>query len=80
MNELIQELAEQATEIKALGAGQYALVIPEKFAELIVRECARKIGDLMNFTDYPDDTEKSMVELKTLRDARQVIKEHFGVK
>jgi hypothetical protein len=32
----------------------------------------------MDYTDY-NDTEKSMVELKTLRDARQVIKEHFGV-
>ena len=85
MNEQIKTLAEQlgADEVKLPHGYRYALVGEEniqKFAELIVRECARKIGDLMDFTDYPDDTEKSMVELKTLRDARQVIKEHFGVK
>lgn len=83
MNERIKEFrfkaAEYANEQKPLGLMKWNEIRDAKFAELIIRECARKIGDLMDFTDYPDDAEKSMVELKTLRDARQVIKEHFGI-
>lgn len=82
MNKRIKELAEQngfIHEWMPPGEQHDKLQTLEKFAELIVKEVDRKIGDLMDFTDYTNDTEKQMVELKTLRDARQVIKEHFGV-
>lgn len=38
MNKHFCELAERATEAKVLGTGQYALVNPEKFAELIYKD------------------------------------------
>lgn len=77
MNEKIKALAEKA------GFSLYSktyfenVEIMNKFAELIIQECVDKISNLMDYTDYSDDIEKSIVELKTLRDARDVIKEHF---
>jgi hypothetical protein len=40
MNERIQELAEQAGLIGTNGHFEYDFFDPEKFAELLVRECA----------------------------------------
>lgn len=86
MNERIRLLAEQAglkveffmtnppKPFQILGGTEQF----EKFAQLIVEDCARVIGDLMDYTDY-NDSHSSQLELKTLRDARQVVKEHFGV-
>ena len=89
MNERIQELALQAhvnvitTEgMEYIVDGCY-IISPNKlnkFAELIIRECVRIIGHGMDHTDYPDDIEKSMVELKAQKWCRDAIKEHFGVK
>lgn len=76
MNARIKELAKEATQKFSRFAEQESW--ENLFAELIVQECIRKVSDLMDYTDY-EDNEKSMVELKTLRDARQVIKEHFGI-
>ena len=76
MNVRIKELAKEATQKFSRFAEQESW--ENLFAELIVQECIRKVSDLMDYTDYKDN-EKSMVELKTLRDARQVIKEHFGI-
>jgi hypothetical protein len=52
MNERIQELAEQATEIVEMVGSQgytssYARFDREKFAELIVRECMLICEDVM---------------------------------
>ena len=54
----------------------------EKFVELIVKECVTIINHGIDHTDYPhpNDTEKSMVEMKAQIWCRDAIKEHFGVK
>ena len=52
----------------------------EEYTKLVVAECTRLIGHGMDHTDYPNDSEKSMVELEAYRWCRAVIKEHFGVK
>lgn len=76
----VKALAAQATA----WCEQYAEGTPvaweweNKFAELIVQECTYQINSIMDYTDY-DDPELARVELKALRDARQVIKEHFGL-
>jgi hypothetical protein len=68
MNERIRELAEQASHQSPDG---YAVTIPyskdfaEKFAELIVRECARVYWNI-------DDGEIHGEYVKAL-------KEHFGI-
>jgi hypothetical protein len=58
MNERIQKLAEQATKYfpKTETSGEYWTFDKEKFAELIVQECA-KIGELkeQGFGDYDPD-------------------------
>lgn len=76
MNDRIKELAKEATQKFSRFNERDSW--ENLFAELIVQECIRKVSDLMDYTDYKDN-EQSMVELKTLRDARQVIKEHFGI-
>lgn len=47
MNKVIRKLAEQAMEstgVEGLG-GQYRELNPEKFAELLILECAPFVGD-----------------------------------
>jgi hypothetical protein len=53
----------------------------KKFAELIVRECVTIINHGIDHTDYPhpNDTEKSMIEMKAQMWCRDAIKEHFGL-
>ena len=63
MNERIRELAEQATVFVADYDGQRWQIDPEKFAELIVKECAIFIEN----DDYRG---------LTLSDR---LKQHFGV-
>ena len=84
MNSRINELAEQATEVKILGIGQYSLVIPEKFAELIIKECidvalTQKIWveDQKIFNQHDDIWNRAKIQ----QSERIVdkIKEHFGV-
>ena len=70
MNERIRELAEQAKEVSHWLDGGYTPVYRtnlEKFAELIVRECA-------NLFDK-DEMELTLTE----RTIHNTIKEHFGV-
>jgi len=72
MNERIQELAEQAGYTEAYYASDYGPFIPaefnkQKFAELIVKECAKIAGK----AEYSDTW------LEPVEDA---IKKHFGVK
>ena len=71
MNERIQELAEQATSIVEMVGPQgytssYAKFDREKFAELIVVECAKLLP--LEMTHGPDG-----------RPLEQVFKQHFGV-
>jgi hemerythrin superfamily protein len=75
MNERIRELMKQATEeeLDYTESGVPFVVrefVPEKFAELIVRECL----DIVNRHEY------SYHEADPLWETAQLIKEHFGVK
>ena len=73
MNERIKELAEQAgMKHPVMGEVSYTQFNHEKFAELIVKECAT-ICDQIYFDNYPDaeDWEHSQ--------EGDAIKEHFGV-
>jgi hypothetical protein len=69
MNERIRELAEQAQIWIADYNGQRWEIDPEKFAELIVRECL----EIVNRKEY------SYHEADPLWETAQLIKDHFGV-
>ena len=71
MNERIQELAEQANN--AIGGNAFSMArYNEKFAELIVRECAR----LARNTNL-EDVEGG--DSSVLLAAGEQIEKHFGV-
>ena len=75
MNERIKLLAEQATVYKeGLVEGKHDIEVfdKEKFAELIVRECAKIAEDTQKFYDEHNDSQVN-TEIWTM------IKEHFGV-
>ena len=63
MNEQIRLLYDQSIVIEDGGDYVYGELDPEKFAELIVRECAK----------IADDPDVDMLRVG------KVIKEHFGV-
>ena len=63
MNKRIQELAEQAG-YEYGSYDPYGLFDREKFAELIVLECARKVDDMIDNGWYADTDE---------------LKKHFGI-
>jgi hypothetical protein len=72
MNERIRELMNQAMEstgIEGLG-GSYMELNPEKFAELIVRECSNWLKQPVNQTPSCG---------VTMNIAADRLKEHFGV-
>jgi hypothetical protein len=46
MNQRIQELARQAAAIEGWGPEVWQTTFSEKFAELIVRECAEQVKNL----------------------------------
>ena len=70
MNERIRQLVEQATTIEEYGWGaSYENFDREKFALLIVRECAKVI--LETPVDY--------METDTMHRIRDSVKQHFGV-
>lgn len=71
MNEKIKQLAEQAVEetqlLMIMEYKSFESKLYEKFAELIVRECAEYVDTLLGDAEnphYPDG---------------EMIKEHFGV-
>ena len=72
MNERIRELAEQATKHYPATAtsGEFSTFDKEKFAELIVKECA----ELTRWKDFD-----MSVEQRIRFSVYQDIKEHFGV-
>ena len=71
MNERIKELAEQSGMNKMNQRSDGFFVVDEKvfekFAELIVRECANQVKDFYQEDDF------------TCYNAAETIKEHFGV-
>lgn len=81
MNEQIMDYAEQARlhaqeiypEVKDLKA--WGRVYHEKFAELIVRECADVLAAEMNRLDGLD----RVVAAQAMDTAQVLIKKHFGV-
>ena len=74
MNERIRELAEQAgsTHKQSLGVYQFYSHELEKFAELIVKECA-DVCNKIYFEHYPDAEEWERSE------EGDAIKKHFGI-
>ena len=69
MNERIRELAEQASEIDGDDLLYYHPVFAEKFAELIVKECAKVILE----------TPVEYLEIDAMHRVRDRVKKHFGV-
>jgi hypothetical protein len=69
MNERIQQLADEARLVTVNGQTRYALAeeFEQRFAELIVQECANLIDSMDHSSQY----------FPHVADA---IKEHFGVK
>jgi hypothetical protein len=66
MNERIQELMKQS-----MVEHQFAMRFsPEKFAELIVKECIDIAQDRANFPGYPPNDVNDIID---------EIREHFGV-
>jgi len=69
MNERIQNLAEQAWDATAVSPDfGHPVSFAEKFAELLIRECAAVADNWVN----NEDNGKNLVSDK--------LKEHFGVK
>ena len=78
MNERIRQLAEQATTYHNGGLGtEIELFDKEKFAELIVRECAEQI--IAKGTDWVDFAPSQTGVRPEYWDMAQQIKQHFGV-
>ena len=85
MNERIKELAEQAkaySDQQWLEAGYpnweiyskyYTKDYNEKFAELIVRECANRMGEEIVYNNAYKERNKA------ISDMIEVVKQHFGV-
>jgi hypothetical protein len=73
MNQRIQELAKQAVlqanEVFDQKGKDYSGIVMEKFAELIVGECIRKINDIAESSNNPQPIYRVAVDLL----------EHFGV-
>ena len=82
MNERIRELAEQAgittnldTDYYEKDMNKWVEYFSEKFAELIVQECAKLVEDLSpGYNDY-----RNQIEDAFRGDCVGKIKEHFGV-
>ena len=78
MNDLIKKLAEQAGFIdRGTNHTAYMSFDHEKFAELIVRECAEQI--IAKGTDWVDFAPSQTGVRPEYWDMAQQIKEHFGV-
>ena len=78
MNERIKELAEQASLELFGDTAQYRLLLgfSEKFAELIVKECA---VELMKLGNAYSESENDANYMQGMLDSAEIIREHFGV-
>ena len=77
MNERIKQLAEQAGFIPGImGLNRFTYFDPEKFAELIVRECINEVEGLQILQSALDSSQhwNRAIAHTTLH-----LKEHFGV-
>ena len=77
MNERIRELAEQAEMFANKGDRVDVKIMMEKFAELIVLECADVINDGVLNSDGSGDWYTGYVAGAT--ECRRKINQHFGV-
>ena len=76
MNKQFKKLAEQAGyEIDMFGFGHWDMPECKKFAELIVQECANKIGE--NFAGAIGS--HASAHNTAVKQCQQTILEHFGV-
>jgi hypothetical protein len=75
MNERIRQLYDQAIIIEDGGDYVCGELDPEKFAELIVRECAELCNSVATQHDNNNETKAEVGAW----DCRRTIKEHFGV-
>ena len=73
MNERIKELIEKAED------PEHGFIIPEKFAELIVRECAELIDNKEMITAAQTYDEVFVAKYDTRELSAKQIREHFGV-
>ena len=73
MNERIRKLYDQAIIIEDGGDYVCGELDPEKFAELIIRECAQAMMDYGKTYAHPSAGEYQSNEFS------KVIKQHFGV-
>ena len=88
MNERIKLLAEQAGYTKDMfGVGHWDMPECKKFAEMIVKECARTAAyfSIENKRIHPDIDPREMPDANrmvyhaTCQSVAEEIKEHFGV-
>ena len=80
MNERIRLLAEQAFTITTDGKiGHVNDYMVEKFAELIVRECAELIDNKVTITAAQTYDEVFVAKYDTRELSAKQIREHFGV-
>jgi hypothetical protein len=77
MNERIKQLSDQAKKSvpHGLGVDKWIEFYNEKFAELIVNECAATIAN--DTANYPG--EGMMAYYQGVQDSARAIKKHFGV-
>jgi len=86
MNKRIRQLAEQATTIEEYGWGaSYSNFDREKFAELIVRECAEIALEQKKWVEdmkvhNPEDEVWNKARIQQSQHIVDKIKQHFGVK
>ena len=80
MNEKIKKLIKQATTIRYSGPGEIEEFDREKFAELIVEECLKKIyySTLMSHPEH-NWSEKEIGFNEGIDVAYKKVKQHFGV-
>lgn len=71
MNNRIQQLMTQASTIRYSGFGETEILDPEKFAELLIKEC---MGVCLDQRDPSNLNYKPSVKFA------EAIKSHFGVK
>ena len=72
MNERIKELIEKAED------PEHGFIIPEKFAELIVRECIGEMETSKRCDPYTGDLFVNEYN-RTIDEQISMLKEHFGV-
>ena len=79
INKIIWELANRSGfDVDPTGKfGNYSeMYRVYNFAKAIVTECLNVVSDCMEYSNY-DDHYISMIELKTQKEIREILEEHF---